>query len=361
MIFRGYFFRHNEEFGQNSILGQPPGELRLIKYFMLMPLVIIPASCEVAGLSSHDSPHEPSHLSDIQTMPTLISKKKPRWLKQRLPSGPDYERTRALLKKNGIHTVCREARCPNLWECFSKKTATFLIMGPSCTRNCAYCAVEHGPLKQADTKEPARVAAAAKELGLSYVVVTSVTRDDLPDGGASLFRDTINELRKAISNVTVEILIPDFEGNPVALKTVVQARPHVVNHNIETCSRLYPIARPQASYSRSLGVLKQIHAFNAYLPIKSGLMLGLGETYDEIIITLEDLLEAGCTFLTMGQYLQPSKEHLPVTRFVHPNEFEDLRKKALEMGFSKVAGGPLVRSSYHAADLYSNGLRDAEK
>ncbi len=282
-----------------------------------------------------------------------INKRKPRWLNQRLPSGPACEKTRSILNKKGVHTVCREARCPNLWECFSKNTATFLIMGPYCTRNCGFCAVEHGPLDPPGINEPASVASAAKEMGLSYVVVTSVTRDDLSDGGASLFSATIHELRKSIPQVIVEVLIPDFQGSLEAIKTVVRARPDVINHNIETCRHLYSTVRPQASYDRSLSLIRQVRALDSAIPAKSGIMLGLGESYDEILETMEDLLKAGCTILTMGQYLQPSINHLPVIRFVPLKEFETLREKALQTGFSQVSSGPLVRSSYHAEGLYS--------
>jgi len=277
---------------------------------------------------------------------------KPRWLKRRLPTGPTYEKVRALLNKSRLHTVCQEAQCPNLWECFSRQTATFLIMGPSCTRNCRFCAVTHGPLSPPDSEEPARVAEAVQSLGLHYVVITSVTRDDLADGGAGHFAATIKEIRKRISATLVEVLIPDFQGDRNALQTVIAAHPQVLNHNLETVPRLYPSIRPEADYHRSLLLLKRVKHYDASIPTKSGLMLGLGEFPEEVEKTLQDLLEADCSILMLGQYLQPSREHIKVERFIPPAEFDKWKKIALEMGFAEVASGPLVRSSYHAKSLY---------
>jgi len=279
---------------------------------------------------------------------------KPSWLKRRLPTGPDFEQVKTLVNKGGLHTVCQEAKCPNMWECFSKHTATFMIMGSRCTRSCRFCAVDHGPIAQPDPKEPAKVAEAARKMGLSYVVITSVTRDDLPDGGAAFFAQTIQEVRKQIPDALVEVLIPDFQGNAEALKTVLKARPDVLNHNIETVPRLYSTVRPEANYNRSLEVLKQARQYDKSVATKSGLMLGLGELPDEISRTLEDLVKAGCCMLTLGQYLQPSKQHLQVERFIPPEEFDSWQKTALEIGFSQVAGGPFVRSSYHAKELFQN-------
>ena len=279
---------------------------------------------------------------------------KPPWLKRRLPTGPDFERVKALINKGGLHTVCQEAKCPNMWECFSKHTATFMIMGSRCTRSCRFCAVAHGPIAQPDPEEPSKVAEAARKMGLSYVVITSVTRDDLPNGGASFFAQTIQEVRKQIPDALVEVLIPDFQGNTDALEVVLKARPDVLNHNIETVPRLYPTVRPEANYDRSLEVLKRVQQHDSLIPTKSGLMLGLGELPAEISRTLEDLLKAGCRILTMGQYLQPTKQHLQVERFVPPEEFDNWRKTALEIGFSQVASGPFVRSSYHAKELFQN-------
>ena len=283
----------------------------------------------------------------------LVSK--PPWLKRRLPTGPTYEKVRTLLSKSRLHTVCQEARCPNLWECFSRQTATFLIMGPCCTRNCRFCNVAHaresGP---PDSGEPVRVAEAIQSLGLSYVVITSVTRDDLPDGGAGLFAKTIKEIRERMPYTLMEVLIPDFQGNEDALQTVLEAHPHVLNHNLETVPRLYPLARPEADYRRSLGLLKRVKQYDSFIPTKSGLMLGLGEFPEEVEKTLRNLLDAKCSILTLGQYLQPTRSHLKVERFIPPEEFDNWKKAALKMGFSEVASGPLVRSSYRARDLYQS-------
>ncbi|MDY6793549.1 MAG: lipoyl synthase [Thermodesulfobacteriota bacterium] len=281
-------------------------------------------------------------------------KQKPPWLKRHLPTGPDYEQIKALITKGGLHTVCQEAKCPNIWECFSKHTATFMILGSRCTRNCRFCAVAHGPADEPDPKEPVRVANAARKMGLNYVVITSVTRDDLPDGGAVFFSQTLQEIRKQIPDALIEILIPDFQGNQHALKTVLKARPDVLNHNIETVPRLYSTVRPEANYQRSLELLQQTRQYDPSIPTKSGLMLGLGEQPEEITGTLEDLFNTGCRILTLGQYLQPSKQHLQVERFVSPEEFDNWKKTALEIGFSQVAGGPFVRSSYHAKELFQN-------
>ena len=277
---------------------------------------------------------------------------KPHWLKRSLPTGPTYESVRGLLKEGRLHTVCQEAKCPNVWECFSRRTATFLVMGHCCTRNCRFCAVNHGPSAAPDPKEPARVAEAAQSMGLRYVVITSVTRDDLPDGGASFFAETIKEIRKRMPDAFVEVLIPDFQGNTGALETVVEAHPNVLSHNLETVPRLYPLVRPEAAYRRSLELLKRTKQYDPAIPTKSGLMLGLGETPEEVKETLLDVLDAGCSILTLGQYLQPTREHLEVQRFIHPEEFDNWKETALKMGFSEVASGPFVRSSYHANELY---------
>ena len=278
--------------------------------------------------------------------------RKPAWLRQKLPVGPAYEHVRAMLKENRLHTVCQEAKCPNMWQCFSKQTATFLIMGPHCTRNCRFCSVEHGPPVPPDPAEPARVAEAVKNMGLEYAVITSVTRDDLPDGGAQFFAQTVHEIHNALPDAQAEVLIPDFQGNADALQTVLDSGIAVLNHNLETVPRLYPSVRPEAIYRRSLNLLSQAKKYNAAIAAKSGLMLGLGETSNEIRRTLEDLRNSGCDLLTLGQYLQPSASHLPVKRFVHPNEFEMWRQTAIEMGFAAVASGPFVRSSYHAKELF---------
>jgi lipoic acid synthetase len=277
---------------------------------------------------------------------------KPPWLRRKLPSGPQHEQVRALIRRGQLHTVCQEAKCPNQFECFSARTATFLIMGATCTRHCRFCNIESGPMYPPDPEEPARVAEAAQRMKLRYVVITSVTRDDLPDGGAGIFADTIAAIRKKIPSALVEVLIPDFQGDLNALKTVVAAKPNVLNHNIETVLRLYPTVRPEADYRRSLELLQSAGILDGNVATKSGIMLGLGETADEVSRTLYDLRSSGCRIVTIGQYLQPTQHHLPVMRFVPPEEFEQLRTKALKMGFSEVAGGPFVRSSYHAKELY---------
>ena len=285
----------------------------------------------------------------LETTPSL---RKPPWLRRRLPTGAAYEQVRSLIRDGELHTVCQEAKCPNQWECFSARTATFLILGSRCTRHCGFCAVEHGPLGPPDPGEPMRVAEAAQRLQLRYVVITSVTRDDLPDGGAGFFAETIKAVRARVPGAMIEVLIPDFLGDAQALRTVVSARPEVLNHNLETVPRLYPSVRPGALYQRSLELLRRAKAYEPSLPTKSGLMLGLGESSEEIRRTLEGLREAGCTMLTLGQYLQPSKEHLPVQRYVPPEEFDRWVEDALTMGFIRVASGPFVRSSYHARELY---------
>ena len=287
-----------------------------------------------------------------QSSKSNVFSQKPAWLKRRLPTGPAFEKIKGMIGRDRLHTVCQEAKCPNIWECFSHKTATFLIMGSRCTRNCRFCSVPEGDLEPPDPQEPARVARVSREMGLKYVVITSVTRDDLADGGAGIFAETIIEIRKQIPEAWVEVLIPDFQGRKEALFTVLGAKPDVLNHNIETVERLYPRVRPQADYRRSLRLIQRAHAHDPDLPTKSGLMLGLGESSEEIKKTLEDMLRAGCRILTLGQYLQPSKNHLAVERFIPPEEFEAWRKKALKMGFAEVASGPFVRSSYHAQELF---------
>lgn len=277
---------------------------------------------------------------------------KPPWLTRRLPTAPEYEEIRTLIRKGRLHTVCQEARCPNQFECFSHRTATFLILGSGCTRNCRFCSVARGPEGPPDPEEPVRVAEAADRMGLRYVVVTSVTRDDLPDGGAGHFAATIREIRRRIPAARVEVLIPDFQGDPDALRTVLEARPDVLNHNIETVPRLYPRVRPEAVYERSLALLDLAAGMAPDIPTKSGLMLGLGETDTEVRETLGDLRRAQCRFITIGQYLQPSGGHLPVERYVPPGEFDAWRETALAMGFTAAASGPFVRSSYHAEALY---------
>jgi lipoyl synthase len=289
--------------------------------------------------------------------PTNSSSRKPPWLKRRLPTGGTYAHVQELIESSRLHTVCQEARCPNIWECFSHRTATFLIMGERCTRNCRFCSVLSGVPEPLDPGEPARVAEAAARMELKYVVVTSVTRDDLPDGGAAHFAATIRAIHGRIPGVEIEVLIPDLQGDPAALRAVLEARPDVLNHNIETVPRLYPQVRPQADYRRSLELLRTAGDMAPSIPTKSGLMLGLGEAPEEVRQTLQDLRAHRCRLLTLGQYLQPSPEHLPVAAYVPPEEFERWRTVALDMGFSHVASAPFVRSSYHAGESFEEAKK----
>jgi lipoic acid synthetase len=278
---------------------------------------------------------------------------KPKWLRKPLPSGPEYEKIKSLLKKGGLHTVCAQAKCPNQFECYSKGTATFLILGEKCTRNCKFCAIEQSFNEIVDKDEPKKVANAAKEMGLKYVVVTSVTRDDLEDGGAFLFAEVIHELKKNIENVFVEVLIPDFKGNEKALDTVLNANPDVLNHNVETPKNLYKKARPMADYEQSLKVLSYCKNKRPDIYVKSGLMTGLGETMEELLNTIKDIKKNGADFITIGQYLQPSVNHLIVEKFYTPEEFEDIKKFCENLGFKGVASGPFVRSSYKAFEMFN--------
>ena len=247
-----------------------------------------------------------------------------------------------------LHTVCEEARCPNIGECWTHGTATFMILGDVCTRACGYCAVGHGRPAAVDAAEPVRVADAVARLGLAHVVVTSVDRDDVPDGGASIFAETIREIRNRTPEASVEVLIPDFQGKAAALHTVLDAGPDILNHNTETVPRLYRVARSGGRYHRTLELLDRSRRYAPHIATKSGIMVGLGEEWDEIVDTLKDLRGAGCAILTLGQYLRPSPSHLPMARYYHPDEFARLKAIALELGFAHVESGPLVRSSYHA-------------
>lgn len=286
---------------------------------------------------------------------------KPKWLRRSLPSGPQYEQLRRLLKDHALTTVCQEAMCPNQFECYGQGTATFMILGERCTRDCRFCAVRHPPSGPPDPQEPERVAEAVALLNLRYAVVTSVTRDDLGDGGASFFAATITAIKMRSPSTLVEVLIPDFQGDAAALSTVLEAAPDVLNHNIETVARLYPRVRPQADYHRSLQLLARAKKVSPHLPTKSGMMLGLGERVEELGQTWQDLRSAGCDILTMGQYLQPSHDHLPVERFVPPEEFVALAHEAQALGFAGVAAGPFVRSSYQAESLYRQARRSIEE
>lgn len=271
----------------------------------------------------------------------------PPWIKKRIPAGGAGERVRGLLSRLRLATVCQSARCPNQCECFARGTAAFMILGSACTRSCGFCAVAHGACLPPDPSEPARVAEAAAALALSYVVVTSVTRDDLPDGGAEQFRQTVLALAEALP-CRVEVLTPDFQGDRAAIERVASAHPHVYNHNVETAPRLYAEVRPQADYRRSLALLRRVKDRHPELRTKSGLMVGLGETLAEVLAVLGDLREAGCEMVTIGQYLQPSPRNLPVREFVTPEQFALYEVQARAMGFAAVASGPFVRSSYHA-------------
>jgi len=280
--------------------------------------------------------------------------KKPTWLKKRIPPIQEIEKVKAILGRGNLHTVCEEARCPNLGDCFSKGTATFLILGRVCTRNCGFCAVERGDPLPLNESEPEAAARAVRELKLQYVVLTSVTRDDLQDGGASHYAKAIRAIRGQDSGVKIEVLIPDFKGDRPALSTVLRERPDVLNHNVETIPRLYPQVRPQADYRRSLKLLKWVKEIEPSLLTKSGFMLGLGETQKEVLNLLTDLREVGCDFLTIGQYLQPRSDRLPVIRYVTPEEFEEYRETARGMRFKGVASGPFVRSSFHASQMFED-------
>lgn len=278
-------------------------------------------------------------------------KRKPSWLKAKIPGGENYSNIRELMDGKMLNTVCEEASCPNLGECWSRGTATFMILGDTCTRACGFCDVDTGKELDVDTMEPARVARAVQQMELDHTVITSVNRDDLPDGGASIWAKTINAVREVNPDTSIEVLIPDLMGDWDALETIFEADPDILNHNVETVPRLYPTVRPQARYDRSLRLLDQ--SAEAGFPTKSGIMLGIGERKDEIKATLKDLFENGVRILTLGQYLRPSEKHLPVDRWVHPEEFDRWQTEAEQMGFDHVESGPLVRSSYHAEEQVS--------
>lgn len=280
--------------------------------------------------------------------------RKPEWFKVKAPLGTNYREVKKLMSSLSLHTVCQEANCPNRGECFGEKTATFLILGDTCTRGCTFCNVKRGKPGTYDEQEPERVAQAALELKLEYVVVTSVTRDDLPDGGAKIFADTIHSIRKINPGCRVEVLIPDFRGNYGALKIVVEAKPDVLNHNIETVERLYGEVRRGADYSRSLELFQNAKSIDSNILTKSGIMVGLGENWEEIKKALTDLKQAGVQLVTIGQYLAPSENHHKVERFYTPDEFKELEKMAVSIGFDGVVSGPLIRSSYRASKMYKN-------
>lgn len=287
-------------------------------------------------------------IAPLQNSTVIATSRKslPPWFKIQLRPGPHYKELRQLVDTHRLHTICEEARCPNLWECWNNRTATFLILGDICTRRCHYCSVSTGRPLELDMEEPQRIADAIKLLKLRHAVITSVNRDDVPDGGAKLFAETIVRIRHVNPTCTVEVLIPDFQGHQEDLATVIHANPHILNHNIEMVPRLFPSIRPQGKYRRSLQVLQWAQDMGART--KSGLMAGLGETEEEIQQVMGDLRTVGCEMLTLGQYLRPTLAHAPVVRFYTPKEFEGFKQKALALGFQHVESGPLVRSSYHA-------------
>ena len=291
----------------------------------------------------------------LKTLPLVEhrtpQRRHPTWIKARMPSGDNYAELKRLMRNLQLHTVCEEARCPNIGECWNSRTATFMILGDVCTRRCMFCAVKKGaPGGIVDVDEPRRLGEAVGYLKLEHVVITSVNRDDLADGGAGIFAECIAEARKHRPGCTVEVLIPDLEGNWDALAVIVQARPEVLNHNTETVPRLYRRVRPYANYQQTLNLLRTSKQLDAQMLIKSGLMVGLGETVTELLETMEDLRNTDCDILTVGQYLSPSSRHLPIQRYYTPEEFEELKEAGIEMGFRHVESGPLVRSSYHAGE-----------
>lgn len=274
---------------------------------------------------------------------------KPSWLKVRLKQGPNYRELKQLVQDNRLHTICESAQCPNIWECWEQRTATFMILGDICTRSCGFCAVKTGrPNGELDWDEPERVAQAVEKLGLKFAVITSVNRDERPDGGAPIFAETIRAVRRRCPDTGIEVLIPDFKGAASALHTVLDAGPDILNHNLETVPRLYRTVRPQARYEQSLELLERVKAYGAVA--KTGIMVGLGETEEEILALMADVARTKCDILTIGQYLQPTTKHLVVERQYHPDEFASFKRAGEELGIPHVESGPLVRSSYHAAD-----------
>jgi len=284
------------------------------------------------------------------TIENDLVQRKPAWLKVRLPTGNTFDRVKKLMRGQRLNTVCEEARCPNIWECWSRGTATFLLMGDTCTRSCGFCHIKTGRPQALDEDEPRRVAESVLALGLNHCVLTSVNRDELKNGGAHIFANTIREIRQRLPNCTVEVLIPDFKGDLAALQEVMDAKPEILNHNTETVPRLYRTVRPQANYERTLRVLSNAKKIDPETLTKTGIMLGLGETKEEVLQVMADWRKHDLDILTLGQYLRPSPLHLPIYRYVHPDEFAEYRQVGLEMGFKWVESGPLVRSSYHAEE-----------
>ncbi len=282
-----------------------------------------------------------------------MKRRHPDWLKVKIPGGKEFNNMKRLLREAKLHTICEEAKCPNISECFNSGTAVFLILGDVCTRNCRYCNVKHGLPLDLNPNEPSDVALSVKKLGLGYVVITSVTRDDLDDGGADVFYKTVINVKKMNPRCKVEVLIPDFKGNLDSLKKIIKSKPDVVNHNIEVVKDLFSFIRPQGDYNTSLKILKNIKKIDINLKSKSGFMIGLGENKDQIIKTMKDLRNASVDFLTIGQYLQPSKKHAEIKKYYSPEEFKEFNDMALDFGFKHVESAPLVRSSYHAKNVFS--------
>jgi lipoic acid synthetase len=281
---------------------------------------------------------------------------RPEWLKIKSPDAGKMQQIKQMMDQLQLHTVCESAHCPNVGECFGNKTATFMIMGDDCTRNCAFCAVHHGTVSPLDPAEPENLATAAAMLKLHHIVITSVTRDDLPDGGARHFASVIRAVQRKLPESSIEVLIPDLAGNEQAIATIVDAKPHVLNHNVETVPALYSRVRPQADYERSINLFRQVKRKDPNMVTKSGLMLGLGETVEAITAVMKDLQAAGCEILTLGQYLRPSSEHIPMERYITPAEFAEYRRMGLEQGFHVVVANPLVRSSYYAREAYQEAI-----
>ena len=283
----------------------------------------------------------------------VVQRRLPPWLKVKAPGGANYIKLRNLMRQGGLHTVCEEAHCPNIGACWERRTATFMVLGDVCTRACAYCAVTSGRPKPPDLREPVRLAETVERMGLNYAVITSVDRDDLPDGGAFIFAQCIRQIRKRTPSCKIETLIPDFYGNPDALASVMSAAPDTLNHNIETVRRVFHRVRPKGDYDRSLELLSRVKPIDPGAVTKSGMMVGLGETWGEVLDTMRDLRSVDCDLLTVGQYLRPSDKHVALAKWYSPEEFEELAREGEAMGFSHVASGPLVRSSYHADEQHA--------
>ena len=291
-----------------------------------------------------------------QTQGTPTHRRLPEWMKVPMPGGPNYIELKNLMRESQLHTVCEEAHCPNIGECWERRSATFMILGDICTRRCHYCAVTTGRPTGVDVMEPDRLAQTVLRLGLKYCVITSVNRDDLADGGAFIFAMCIRKINATSPGCKVEVLIPDFDGSLSGLKIVVKARPDVLNHNIESARRVFLRVRPRGDYQRSLDLLAKVKELDPTIPTKSGIIVGMGEEFDEVVDTMRDLRSVGCDLLTIGQYLRPSDKHIPISKFYIPDEFEEFRGIGNTLGFKHVASGPLVRSSYHADDQHAAAL-----